>query len=84
MITVNGITITNETIMKTRSHFINNCNACILGACSCEFRVNDLMKYIEWQKRYISSIVKGESDHTLTFLQRALWLQTGEMAAILP
>jgi hypothetical protein len=82
--TVNNIAITNETIIATRSHFINICNACILGACSNEFRVNDLRKYIEWEKQHISRYAKGEGDNTLTFLQRALWLQTGEMVAILP
>lgn len=84
MVTVNGITITNETIMKTRSHYINNCNACILQADSGIFRVNDLMKHREWQKRWIRHIANGESDHTLAFLQHALWLQTGKMEAILP
>ncbi len=81
---INNIAIRNETILATRSHFITNCNACILGACSGEFRVNDLPKYIDWQKRYISSIAKGESDHTLTFLQQALYIQTGNCIAILP
>lgn len=82
--TCNGIEITQATIKATREHFIDNCKACILDATNGKFRVNDLNKYIEWQTKYIESTNNGENDHTLTFLQRALWLQTGNMIAILP
>jgi hypothetical protein len=81
---VNDTIITHATIILTRNHFIDNCNACITGATKGDFRVNDLSKYVAWQQRCISSMRNGESDHTLTFLQRALWLQTGNCVAILP
>jgi len=81
---VNGIDITSETIMATRNHFIDISKRCISDAKSGEVRVNDLDKYVEWQERSIERTKQGDNDHTLTFLQHALWLQTGECVAILP
>ena len=80
---VNGIEITNETVIATRAYYIDNCEKCIVGAINGDFRVNDLDKYIKWQRQCIVRTTNGENDHTLTFLQHALWLQTGETVAIL-
>lgn len=80
---VNGINITTETIERTRNHFVENCKSCIAGSINGEFKVNDLNKYVDWQEKQIKIFLAGKNDHTLTFLQRALWIQTGKMVAIL-
>lgn len=81
---INGIEITSETILATRNHFVGIYKGCIAEAVSGEVRVNDLDKYIQSHEQHISKILAGESDHTLAFLQCALWLQTGECVAMLP
>lgn len=80
---VNNVEITEETILKTRQYFIDNCRACIDDAVSGETRVNNLKDYIQWEEDRISRLQEGMSDHTLTFVQAALWIQTGECIAIL-
>jgi len=73
-----------EIIQKTREHFAQIHRDCIDGARRGEWHVNDLDRYVEWQEECIRSSLAGESDHTLTFLQRAYWLETGESVPLLP
>ncbi len=89
----NNTELTQETILATRQHFIDNCNNCIrlcrqrdVEECSewNEFFVNDKAKYISDEESMINYFQSGEGDHTFTFLQRAYWIQTGEMVALLP
>jgi hypothetical protein len=80
---VNNVEITEETILKTRQYFINNHRACIDDAISGRTRVNDLQGYIRSEEDRIFGLEEGLSDHTLTFVQAALWIQTGECIAIL-
>jgi hypothetical protein len=80
---VNNIEITTETIVATRSHYVEICKACIADATMGKFRVNDLEKYIKRQEQGIDNLNNGNCDHTLTFLQTAYWLQTGKMIPIL-
>lgn len=80
---VNKVEITDETIEKTRQHFIDIHRACIADAISGETRVNDLQKYIHCKEDRIFALEQGLSDYSLTFAQAALWIQTGECVAIL-
>lgn len=81
--TVNGIEITKENILSTRLYFVAIHRECIQDAITGKTRVNDLEKYIKWEESLISRMQSGQSDHTLTFIQAALWIQTGECIAIL-
>lgn len=72
-----GVTITPETISRTRAHFADNQRECIKDAQSGEMYVNDLNNYIKYTLETIAHIEAGGWDHTFTFLQRAHWLQTG-------
>lgn len=79
----NNVEITAETILKTRQHFVEICEDCIKAATNKDYFVNDIPKYIEWNKERIELTKAGESDKTFTFMQRAYWIQTGEMVALL-
>lgn len=80
---VNGIEITEATIAATREHFAQIHRDCITGAEAGKYHVNDMDAYREWQTRMIVDGLAGEHDHTLTFIQRALWLQTGESVPLM-
>lgn len=73
-----GVTITAETIERTRGYFADLCTECIHDAQSGKTFVNDLARYVAWQEQLSADYLAGKGDHTLTFLQRAHWLQTGE------
>jgi len=45
--------------------------------------VNDLSSYTAWQNEMMADDLAGKQDHTFTFLQRALWIQTGECVPLL-
>ena len=81
--TVNGIEITAETVLKTREHFAQIHRDCIAGAIAGDFQVNDLDRYTAWQSEMLMDSIMGRTDHTLTFAQRALWIQTGECVPML-
>ena len=78
----NDTLITQETILATRKHFADIAQRCIDDATSGKVRVNNLQYYIEWQQGSIDYVMAGKNDHTFTFLQRAYWLQTGDMPAM--
>lgn len=80
----NDTIITQETILATRKHFAEIAQRCIDDAISGKVKVNNLQSYIEWQQASIEAAMTGKNDHTFTFMQRAYWLQTGEMPALLP
>lgn len=76
--------ITKETIIKTRQWFIDNTQSCIDEAMSGQVRVNDLDSYVQSMLKRMEDIEAGEWDHTFTFQQRAVYIQTGECHALLP
>lgn len=77
------IEITPETVQKTREWYADNARACIEEATAGKFHVNDLAKYVSWQRERIRESLSGEWDNTLTFVQRAVYLQTGESVPLL-
>lgn len=80
----NGKEITEKTILKTREHFISIENECLNDVVWGTTKVNDPEKYIESGKSNVRSFKSGEFDHTLTFMQRAYYLQEGESIPLLP
>lgn len=81
----NGVELTPETILRTRHHFADISRQCIEAARSGEDRVNDLPGYIAWREAAIADIMdESDTRFSVTFLQRAHYLQTGESVALLP
>lgn len=80
----NNVELTPASILKTREFFILNAQACIDEVKRGEVRVNDPAEYFKWRNEQIAASALGENDHTFTFLQRAYYVQTGEMVALLP
>ena len=76
--------LTPETIRATRQWFADNARVCIAAAQSGKVRVNDLTAYIAWQEESAAAALRGDYDRSLTFLQRATYIQTGECPALLP
>lgn len=76
--------LTPETIRATRQWFADNERACIAEAQSGEVRVNDLPDYIAWREESAAAALRGDYDRSLTFLQRATYIQTGNCPALLP
>jgi hypothetical protein len=79
----NGVELTKESIQKTRKWFSDNAMACIKEAKSGKVFVNDFEYYSKWRKEESQEYIEGKHDHTLTFLQRAYFIQTGESVALL-
>jgi len=77
-------TITHETIIKTREFFRDNAMACIAEVKSGEVKVNNPDAYYRWREQSAIDAMSGKYDGTVSFLQRALYIQTGECLAILP
>jgi len=80
----NGEQLTPETIEKTKEHFVDIYKKCIAQAKTGEMKVNDLESYIVWQEKNIAAIFEPKDSYSFTFVQRAYWLQTGQMIALLP
>lgn len=80
----NQVKITQESINLTRLHFAGIYERCIQGAKDGTMYVNDVEGYILNQEACISEVMQGDYDHSLTFMQRAYYLQEGEMLALLP
>ena len=89
-----GVEITQETILLTRQHFADICHSCIVNAVEYDsipadelqlgkFFVNDLLGYMTWENQKAIDFIEGKNDDTFTFLQRAVYIQTGEEIALL-
>lgn len=80
----NGVVLTNESIQKTRRWYADNAMACIAEAESGHVRVNDMAEYRELFERSAERSLAGLEDGTLSFLQLAYVIQTGESVPLLP
>lgn len=79
--------LTAETIQATRQHFAENIDAQKAEIESGAVKLpdhNPKEKHFAWLDERKAAGLAGEYDHSLTFLQRAHWIQTGEMIALLP
>ncbi len=75
-----------ETIKRTRKHFASLHIACAREAKGGKTWINPsygLERYISEEVKRAKQTMRGGSDHTLTFLQYAHFLETGESVAIL-
>jgi hypothetical protein len=79
----NNVELSVDTMQQTRQHFADNSMACINEVLSGSVKVNDKEEYFAWMRSNARCALSGKLDHTFTFLQRAYWLQTGEMVALL-
>lgn len=79
-----GVEITQETILKTRQHFVDNAYACIAEVMDGKVKVNDSAKYFTDCLDRAAMFASGRGDYSVTFAQRAHWIQTGECIALLP
>lgn len=85
VVIVNGqeITLTNDTIQKTKEYFIDNAKQCIDDAVNGVVTVNDLEKCVRYYLDRIEKI-KSYERYSLAFIQKAVEIQTGVCCAILP
>ena len=81
-IPINGVTLNIETMRATREHFAESSRATIAEIVAGTTKVDDPEGTIAWLEDGIRSDLAGEGDHTVTFRQRALWIQTGDMPPI--
>lgn len=81
-IPINGVILTEETILATREHFADLSRATIDEIQAGVTKVDDPAGTIAWLEDGIRSGLAGKGDHTVTFRQRALWIQTGDMQPI--
>lgn len=79
----NGVELSEETIQKTQKWFADNAIACIEEVKSGKVFVNDPESYFKWRNEEAKEYIEGNFDITLTFLQRAYYIQTGESVALL-
>jgi hypothetical protein len=84
MLKFNGVELTKESIQKTRKWFSDNAIACIEEVKSGKVRVNDEEFYFNWRNKEAKEFMEGKHDFTVTFLQRAYFIQTGESVGLLP
>lgn len=83
----NGVTLTEETVKRTRQHFIDIYQGCIDEVLSGDVVLPEHTKqedYFAYQRERMEYMKAGKGEHNFTFLQRAYWLQTGESIALLP
>lgn len=80
----NRVELTQETIQKTQKWFADNALACIEEVKSGKYRVNDPELYYKEEEKAAKEYIEGNFNITLTFLQRAYFIQTGESVALLP
>lgn len=76
--------LTKETILKTRQWFADNAQACIDEVKRGEVKVNDELGYFARCEQRKTDAIAGMIDHSLTFKQRAIMIQTGFCHPILP
>lgn len=83
----NGTELTPETVQAARQWFADNADACVREAedgtapLASHYPLEKYRQDMETAKQYA---LTGCIDHTLTFLQRAYFIQTGESVALLP
>jgi hypothetical protein len=80
----NGTELTNESMQKTRKWFSDNSISCIEEVENGSVSVNNEEDYFKWRNKEAKEYMEGKHDHTVTFLQRAYYIQTGESVALLP
>lgn len=77
------VQITQNTILKTRQWFIDNCKECIKQTLTGEIRVNEPQYYVEYMKVASADYASGKYDTCLSFIQKCYYIQTGKSVPLL-
>lgn len=85
-ITVHGkpVILTAETIDATWAHHAQQCRECARAALAGEFYTNDPAAYAKQQEDEARRYDAREGRMSLSFIQQAVFIQTGDCPAILP
>ena len=79
----NGEELTEESILRARKSFSDNCLTCIKDVKSGKSKIYcDKENYYKREERNSKDYLDGVNDHTFTFLQRAYYIQTGKSVAL--
>ena len=76
--------LTEASMQAARQWYVDHAQRCIDEVESGAVEVNDVEVYYKWCKGLAEQAMRGDYDHTLSFLQRAHYIQTGECIALLP
>lgn len=79
----NGVILTEETLLKTDQHFAEIDRACIDEVLSGQQKVNNPAEYIALGEESRGKFLSGNARNSVTYLQRAYWIQTAECIALL-
>lgn len=83
----NNEEITQESILLTRQHFADIRQDCIDEVLNGTVKLPSHTLQADYSARCrqrAEDDLAGINDHSLTFLQRAYWIQTGKSIALLP
>ena len=79
----NGEELTEESILKARKVFSDNCLACIEDVKSGKSQIYcNKEEFYEREERNSKDYLAGVNDNTFTFLQRAYYNQKGKSVAL--
>ena len=79
----NGIELAEESILKARKIFSDNCLACIEDVKSGKSQIYcNKEEFYKREERNSKDYLAGINDNTFTFLQRVYYIQTGESVAL--
>lgn len=79
-----SIKLTQASIQAARQWFADNALTCIAEVESGAVRVNDPQAYFASRRQQHADALAGKYDHSLAFLQRAHYIQTGQCVPLLP
>lgn len=80
------VTLSEDTIIKTRLQKIQNCKGCIDEVLSGKVYLNPeygIERYTQEMQNEACDIAKGKHDHYLAFIQTAYYIQSGECVPVL-
>ena len=77
------VELTAETIDKTWKWFSDHCRLCAADAIAGKFFVNDLKRYVEREHAEAARYDRHEGVMSVTFIQRAYYIQSGESVPLL-
>ena len=79
----NGEELTEESILKARKFFSDNCLSCIKEVKSGKLKIYcDKEEFYKSEERNSKDYLDGINDKTLSFLQYAYYVQTGKSVAL--
>jgi hypothetical protein len=80
----NGLILSVQTLQATDLHFAEIQQACIDEVNVGGLRVNNKTQYLHNCERAKIESLGGRARNSVTYLQRAYWIQTGDCMGLLP